>query len=180
MTKTNAKKVGIDKIDLYEGDWKDGDFVITRHLRRSDLTTPSIKPAFVVYLTSGDAILVGWTTKGATRLFFIKDFIHDIIDNTNINSLPGFKSITLKIIRMRGSQWQKTTKIVKRGMAKWFQNEPASINFDSFSMPKFKSVTMPLYANDMVSVQPMTSQANLLFNINYKVPASFPVAQISL
>lgn len=154
MRKTGAKKVEINSIVLYEGDWINGDFVITRYLNRSDLTTPSVKPAFIVYLTNNERILVGWTTKGSSRLFYIKDYIRD--ETNDFNSLPGFKSFTLKVVRMRGPQWQKITKVVKRGMARWFQGE--NVN------------SSPLYDTEMISVQPMTTQPSVLFDINYKPP----------
>lgn len=161
--KQTIKKAEIKAIQLYEGEWSDGNFILKRGLKRSDLTTPGIQPSFVVYLDNNERILVGWTTKSSPRLFYIKEF------NTNFtttNSPAGVTSYTLKVIRMRGPQWQKITKIVKRGMTRWFQGDDFNLvgKFDKFTMPIIKQVYPQLIAADLVSVQPMTTP-NVLFNL---------------
>lgn len=104
---------------------------------------------------------MGWTDKSAHRMFFIKEFAPK----------PGVADkYTLKVIRMRGPEWKKTIKAVKKGMTKWFQGENfyGIGAFNQFEMPLVRRVYPQLIANDLVSVQPMTSPANLIFFMNGK------------
>lgn len=155
MKNRDLKKAAIETIHLYKGEWKDNNFVITGSITRKDLTDPNINPAFIIKLNNKIDILAGWTRKGSHRLFYIQDYIQDY---TSPPDLPGFRTLTLKIIRMRGPQWQKITKIVKRGMDRWFQGDDFNLvgKFDKFTFPLINQVYPPLYAADIVSVQPMT------------------------
>ena len=144
----------VSSVHPYAGHWSDSDYVIERRLKRADLADPNIKPSFIVHLTNGERILVGWTDKEKQRLFYIKEFL----------ALPSPTSDKwmLKVVRMRGSIWRRTIKAVKKGMTKWFQNESFG-GFEKFSFPLFKQVYPQLIASELVSVQPMTSPTNLIF-----------------
>lgn len=153
-------RVETQSVHPYKGHWTDEGFVVDDKLLRKDLTDPAIKPSFIVSLTNGERILVGWTDKAAHRMFFIKE----------IEPKPGTADrYKLKVIRMRGEMWRKTIKAVKKGMTRWFAGENFyGINaFGQFSMPLIRRVYPQLIANDLVGVQPMTSPTSLIFQMKY-------------
>lgn len=157
----NRSKIEATSVEPYEGHWTNSDFVITGRLTRKALTDPSIKPNFVVWLSNGERILVGWTDKQKQRLFFIKEFTSHATVSNRFN---------LKVVRMRGAIWRKTIKAVKRGMTKWFQGQDSyGINaFSQFTMPLIRQVYPQLIASDLVSVQPMAAPSSLIFYLNNK------------
>jgi len=110
---TTAAKIRVVRMSVYDGEWIDGRFVTRERLKRSDLVNPTLKPSFIVYLSTGERILIGWTEKGQQRQFNIKD--------VEFFNPPDDTKWALKVVRIRGGKWAKVLSVVNKGMAKWFQ-----------------------------------------------------------
>lgn len=112
-------KLRIVRITAYNGEWVDGRFVTKDQLQRSDLINPAIKPSFIIHLSTGDRVLIGWTDKGQQRQFFIKEA--EELPKADPYFEPS--KWALKVIRMRGKRWIKILNTISIGMTKWFQGK---------------------------------------------------------
>lgn len=168
------KTVRATSVHAYDGKWINGSFIIARPLKRSDLADPSIKPAFIVYTNEGKRIFLGWTEKGKQRQFYIDEIVPEP------NAWPGgytridgtvYEKWRLKLTRTRGAKWRKTTEAVKKAMEKWFKGEcmfSMDDLYPTFEVPLIRQVYPTLIADNIVSVQPMSQPASLIFYIKNK------------
>ena len=119
----NRAKGDVTGINPYEGEWVDGNFVLTRQLSRSDMVSPHVKPSFIVYLRDGKRVLLSWSPKGGRRQYHIKEVEPLAPALTADGSWSARIEWILKVVRMRGPKWYKTIEAINKGMVRWFQDK---------------------------------------------------------